>query len=100
VNQNDNVSNVFLKGYLVGRDPHPKVPGQYIWKVRVRDNGSPHDGKKARVSTFRTDFLPGEDDTGTDVSFRVATRGKKGKTLRAFDVAPLDRFATSGQVTF
>ncbi len=70
-----------VKGFVVGSDP---TPGGTVWKVRVSEVTSQHNGKKLVVVSVRDGL---ELVRGLDVDFTVGTVGPpEGRGLRAFDV--------------
>jgi hypothetical protein len=73
------------KGFVVGQDP--TSGGTTVWKVRVKDSTSPHDGEKLVVASVRNDI---ELAKGLNVNFLIGSvDGPKGqKVPRAVDVLP------------
>lgn len=71
------------KGFVVGFDTAPK--GQSVWKVRVKDPTSPHDGQKLVVASVRGGL---ELARGLNVHFAIGTIDDPSgtKVLRAVDV--------------
>ncbi|MFA6554207.1 MAG: hypothetical protein WCS89_01735 [Candidatus Paceibacterota bacterium] len=73
-------------GFVVGRNASRDKP---VWKVRVKDQQSEHDGQKFVVASTRNNF---ELAQGLNVTFLVGSLdGEQGqKVLRAVDVCLKD----------
>jgi len=72
-----------VTGFVVGSDPKGT---DKVWKVRVKDQASVHDGKKFEVAFLH----PGNEPFGpsTDVTFRIEPLQVEGEfVLKATDVA-------------
>lgn len=71
------------KGFVVGSDIAPE--GRTIWKVRVKDPMSPHDGQKLVVASVRGELTLAR---GLNVHFAIGTIDDPSgeKVLRAVDV--------------
>lgn len=72
-----------IRGFVVGYD---KVASEFLWTVKVKDQGSQHNGQKFLVASLH----PGTMLTrpGVDVTFRVQPFGiEQEKVLRAVDVS-------------
>ena len=71
-----------VKGFVVG---HDKKGQMEVWKVRVKDQSSHHDGSKFEVASVH----PGvELKPSTDVTFRIEPLQVEGEfVLKAVDVA-------------
>lgn len=71
------------KGYVLGSDAAPE--GRYVWKVRVKDPTSPHDGQKIVVASIRGGL---ELARGLNVNFAIGTMDDTAgvKVLRAVDI--------------
>lgn len=70
-------------GFVIGSDSTPG--GQVVWKVRVRDPGSPYDGRKLIVASVYERLALAR---GLNVNFAIGTvdDNRSGKSLRAVDV--------------
>lgn len=70
-------------GFVVGSDPAPK--GQWVWKVRIKDPASPHNGQKIVVASVRNNIALAR---GLNVNFAIGTMDDPSgvKVLRAVDV--------------
>lgn len=71
------------KGFVIGSDNAQK--GQVVWKVRVKDPTSPHDGQKLVVASVQGGM---ELARGLNVYFAIGTIDDPSgtKVLRAVDV--------------
>jgi hypothetical protein len=70
-------------GFVVGSDN--ALEGRTVWKVRVKDPTSPHDGQKLVVASVRGGM---ELARGLNVNFAIGTIDDQSgtKVLRAVDV--------------
>lgn len=71
------------RGFIIGSDTAPE--GRTIWKARVKDQASPHDGQKLVVASVRGGL---ELARGLNIHFAIGTVDDLTgtKVLRAVDV--------------
>ncbi len=72
-----------LNGFVMAQD---SVHGKPMWKVRVKQENHPLDGKKCRVMSVHGDYQP---EQGHTVDFVVTSTMDHGQTVYlAYDVRP------------
>lgn len=77
------MTQVRVTGYVVGYD---EVGGEVLWKVKVKDSSSVHNGKKFVVHSLHPGTMLSK--PSVDVTFKVAPiQVGQEQTLKAVDVA-------------
>lgn len=73
-----------VNGFVMTQD---RVHGKPTWKVRIKQTGHEHDGKKCRVVSTHGGYEPHQSDA---VSFLIgSTMENEQRILHAYDVAPI-----------